>query len=67
MDAKSIGGLLLGTGLISSVLYFMDMNLRILMWVDNWGEGTGWGIRAGLIAVGAAVLFLGPKGEPESD
>lgn len=47
-------------GVISTVLSFMDMNLRLLMWIDMWGEGAGWAIRIGLIVVGA-VLFLRQK------
>jgi hypothetical protein len=45
-------------GLVSIVLSFFDYNLRILMWIDMWGETVGWVIRIGLIIVGLAVYFL---------
>ena len=59
-----LGGLLALFGVASIVLHFMDMNLKILMWIDNWGEGAGWGIRIGLIVVGVALLMLGKKKSP---
>ena len=46
-------------GLISSVMYFFDYNLRILMWVDLWGPLVGWGIRGALIVGGGLVAFMG--------
>jgi hypothetical protein len=53
----SIGAFLALAGIISIVLHFVGYNLRILMWIDSWGAGVGWGIRIGLIILGA-VLFL---------
>ena len=53
-------------GLASIVLLFMDMNLRILMWIDMWGETTGWIIRIGLLIGGALLFFLSPA-EPEME
>ena len=63
MDLKGIGGLLLGFGLISTVLYFLDMNLSILMWIDMWGDGVGWAIRGGMILAGGAIFALAPASE----
>ena len=54
-----IGGLLAGAGIISIILHFFDYNLRLLMWIDNWGPGVGWGIRIGLIVVGAIIFLVG--------
>lgn len=45
-------------GLVSIVLSFFDYNLRILMWIDSWGETMAWVIRIGLIIVGLAVYFV---------
>jgi hypothetical protein len=53
-------------GLASSILYFLDYNLRILMWVDLWGPTMGWLIRAGLI-VGGGVLFVAAKAMDSSE
>jgi len=50
-------------GLASIVLHFMDMNLRILMWIDMWGETIGWLIRGALLVGGAALFFLMPDDE----
>ena len=55
---SSIGAVLALFGLASTVLYFLDFNLRLLMWIDNWGETTGWIIRIGLIILGAILYFL---------
>ena len=50
-------------GIASIVLLFLNMNLALLMWIDLWGEATGWAIRAGLIVVGAALFFLSPSSD----
>lgn len=44
-------------GIVSSVLYFLKMNLEILVWIDSWGAGVGWGIRAGLVVFGILLLY----------
>jgi hypothetical protein len=52
------GGLLLAAmGFMSIVLSIFNYNLRILSWVDAWGNTTGWIIRA-LLIIGGGVLFL---------
>ncbi len=49
-------------GIASCVVYFMNMEMRLLMWIDTWGEGAAWGIRGGLIVVGALLFKMGaPK------
>ena len=60
---KSIGGLMLLLGLGSFVLQYMEMEFKLLMWVDNWGPEAGLGIRIGLIVVGGALWLLGNKRE----
>lgn len=62
---KSLGMYLALGGIISIVLNYMDRNLSILMWIDNWGETTGWAIRIGLVVVGAALFLLMPAAEEE--
>jgi len=56
---QSIGGLLVLLGAGSFVLHFMNMEFRLLSWVDTWGAGTGNGIRIGMIVVGAIVWYFG--------
>jgi hypothetical protein len=63
---KSIGGLLFVLGLGSFVLHFMDMEFKLLMWVDNWGPTIGTVIRIGLVAVGGALWLLGNRREKEA-
>lgn len=60
---KSIGGLLFLLGLGSFVLHYMNMEFKLLTWVDNWGPAVGTGIRVALIVVGAALWFVGNKRE----
>jgi len=62
---KTIGMYMAIAGIASIVLLFMNMNLSLLMWIDNWGETTGWAIRIGFIVVGAALFFMGPDDEEE--
>ncbi|WP_420378919.1 hypothetical protein [Gilvibacter sp.] len=53
-------------GLFAIVLNFVDRVPTILMWIYNWGEGVAWGIKIGLIVVGAVLFFMGkPEEEPE--
>jgi hypothetical protein len=46
----------------------MNMEFRLLGWVDNWGPVVGTCIRIGLIVVGAIIWFLGKQqaGKKES-
>jgi hypothetical protein len=56
---QGIGGFLVLMGAGSFVLHFMDMEFRLLGWVDNWGPGVGNAIRVGMIVVGGIIWFLG--------
>jgi len=56
---QKIGGFCAVAGLLSTALYFVGYNLRILMWVDAFGTAAAWGIRIGLIVVGGALWFVG--------
>ncbi|TKR30075.1 hypothetical protein FCE95_07985 [Luteimonas gilva] len=60
---KSIGGLMLLLGLGSFVLHFMNMEFKLLSWVDHWGADVGVGIRIALVVVGGILWFLGNKRE----
>ena len=52
---QGIGGFLVLLGAGSFVLHFMDMEFRLLSWVDNWGPGAGMGIRIGMIVASGAA------------
>lgn len=62
------GGLLLAAmGIISMILSIFNYNIRLLAWVDAWGNTMGWVIRILLILGGGALfLFFGREEEDES-
>lgn len=62
---SGFGGAAALFGLVSIVLSFFNYNLRILIWIDSWGETMAWVIRIGLIAVGLAVYFIMNVSEEE--
>ncbi|WP_179319726.1 hypothetical protein [Winogradskyella helgolandensis] len=52
------GGLLLAAmGIMSIILSIFNYNIRLLSWVDAWGNTMGWIIRI-LLIVGGGALFL---------
>ena len=51
-------------GVASIILPYFNLQLKILMWVDEWGETVSWAIKIGLIVIGAVLFFLG---KPEED
>ena len=55
---KGIGGLLVLFGAGSMVLSLMDKEFQLLMWIDTWGTGVGWGIRIALIVLGAGLWLM---------
>ena len=60
---KSFGGLLFLLGLGSFVLHYMNMEFKLLMWVDNWGPTIGTLIRVGLVVIGGALWLVGNRRE----
>jgi len=65
-----VGGVMALAGVVSAGLSLFNYELRILLWIDQWGTGAGWGIRVGLIVVGIALWFLfssGESGETEAE
>ena len=63
---QGFGGFLVLMGAGSFVLHFMDMEFRLLGWVDNWGVGVGNGIRIAMIVVGGILWFLGRNDAKEA-
>ncbi len=63
---RTIGTYLAIFGIGSIILYFMNMQFSILMWIDNWGESVGWGIRIGMVVLGAILFFVGKAPEEEA-
>lgn len=58
---RSFAGFLAFAGLMSIVLNLVDYNLRILMWIDLWGDVVGWMIRVSLLVGGVALFFVLPS------
>ena len=54
---KKIGGAMFLFGIGSAVLYFLNMELFLLSWIDLWGPVVGWIIR-GVLAVGGGAMWL---------
>ncbi len=55
----SAGGFIALAGIISIALYFIGYNLRILMWINTWGQTVAWIIRIGLVVLGGALYLMG--------
>jgi hypothetical protein len=53
-------------GIASIILSIFNYNVRLLAWIDIWGETAGWIIRIALI-VGGGAMFLLLKGHKEDD
>jgi len=60
---RSLGTFLVIAGLFSIVLRVFDTGLevRVLMWIDNWGSTIGWLIRIGFVAAGAIIFLIGSR------
>ncbi len=54
----NIGGFLAISGIISTILYLIDIDVSILNWIDSGGTLLGWIIRIGLIVLGVLMFFL---------
>ncbi len=59
------GMFLASIGLLSiilAVVYHLGIasfEVRVLLWIDNWGIAVGWAIRIGITVAGAILYFLG--------
>ncbi len=62
---SAVGAFLAGVGLLSIILnilyvfHIASLEVRILMWIDNWGTKVGWVIRIGITVAGAALYLIG--------
>jgi hypothetical protein len=62
------GGLIIGAmGIMSIVLSLFNYNIRLLAWIDMWGDTMGWIIRILLIIGGGALFFMFGRDEEETD
>ena len=62
------GGLILAAmGIMSIILSIFNYNIRLLAWVDAWGNTTGWIIRILLIGGGGALFLFFGRDEEDGD
>ncbi|EDP70563.1 hypothetical protein FBALC1_07388 [Flavobacteriales bacterium ALC-1] len=62
------GGLLLAAmGIMSIILSIFNYNLRLLAWIDLWGNTMGWVIRTLLIVGGGALFLFFGRDEDDDD
>ena len=64
---RSIGSFMALLGIAAIVMNFLDRVPRLLMWIYEWGEGVAWAIKIGLVVVGGALYFFGPKSDEQED
>ena len=54
-------------GIMSIVLSIFNYNIRLLAWIDIWGNTMGWIIRGALILAGGALFFLYGRDEEDEE
>lgn len=54
---KEIGKYMAIAGILAIALNFANRVPRVLMWIYAWGDTVAWGIKIGLIVVGAILFF----------
>lgn len=60
------GLFLAAIGIISMLLAIFNYNIRLLSWIDIWGNGMGWVIRILLVGIGGAFFYLYGRESEES-
>ena len=60
---RNIGSFMALLGIAAIVMNYLDRVPRLLVWINNWGENVAWAIKIGLVVVGGALYFFGPKEE----
>ncbi len=53
-----LGWYLFVFGLGSAALHFLEREFVVLMWIEAWGDGAAWAIRAAMIAAGMLLMVL---------
>ncbi|MFT5353425.1 MAG: hypothetical protein ACI9KE_000623 [Polyangiales bacterium] len=62
---RSIGVVLIVLGAIAFLagMDIIQVRWRLVTWMEAWGQDTAWVIRIATGLVGAALLFLTPRGD----
>lgn len=58
---KEIGAILAILGIMAIVFEFANRVPRLLIWIYNWGDTAAWGIKIGLVVVGAILYLAGSR------
>lgn len=64
---KNLGSFIAILGLASIALFFFDYELKILGWINNWGDNIAWAIRGGLVVIGAALFLMAPSNKESEE
>lgn len=62
----SLGGYLIVFGGLSAVLSFFNYEFILLSWIDTWGDGIAWFIRAGIILIGGLLFNAEQRREQQA-
>lgn len=58
-----IGSVFFVMGAISAALASTNYEVRLLVWIDEFGASGAWGIRIALMALGALLVAAGLTGQ----
>ena len=64
MIVRKTGFLLIFYAIASMLLYFVDANFRLLIWVDFWGPVVGWIIRVAILLFGFWLVSKSDDWDP---
>jgi len=62
---KGFGSLLVILGVLAIVFGFMDRVPTLLQWIYQWGDGTAWVLKIGIIALGVIMYVIGSRKKAE--
>ena len=62
---RFFGGFIAVVGMLAIVLPYVGMNFMFLNWINNWGSGVAWGIKIGIVVIGAIMYIAGKPSDEE--
>lgn len=57
-NSKKLGVTLMTLGTLAIILNFANRVPKVLLWIYSWGEGVAWGIKIGIVVLGAVLYFM---------
>ncbi len=64
MFIRRIGVFVICFAIASMLLFFVDLNIRILTWVDMWGTTIGWILRVVILVFGFWLVHKSGDWDP---